>query len=57
MVVFPVQYNLQPSIWGCRLVQGNEYYQVNIRGNLVYISHLEFGLGLATLVKFRNIYY
>ncbi len=47
MVVFPAQHNLKPSIWGCRLVLGNENYQVNIRDNLVYISHLESGLGLA----------
>jgi hypothetical protein len=39
------------------LVRGNEDYQVNIRGNLVFISHLEFGLGLATLVNFISIYY
>jgi hypothetical protein len=57
MVVFPVQHNLQPSIWGSGLVRGNEDYLVNIRGKLVYISALEFGLGLATLVNLRNISY
>ncbi len=57
MVVFPVQHNLQPSIGGCRLVRGNEDYQVNISDNLVYISHLECDLGLATLVNLMNMYY
>ena len=57
MFVFPVQHNLQPSIWGCRLVRGNEDQPVNIIDNLVYISHLECGLGLATSVRLRNIYY
>ncbi len=56
MVVIPVQHNLQPSIWGCRLVRGNEDQPVNIRDNLVYISHLECGLGLETMVHLRNIY-
>jgi hypothetical protein len=57
MVVFPVQHNLKPFIWGGKLVRGNEDSPINIRDNLVYITHLECGLVLATLVHLRNIYY
>jgi hypothetical protein len=56
MVVFPVQHNLQTSNCGCRLVRGNEDCPVNIRDDLVYISHVKCDLELATLVHLRNIY-